>query len=90
MNEAPDAAMEEAAGAAAAAPPSARLLFILDITGSMSAELEVCKGAMQGMVDLLTADNHAAGQLSFAVITFTESNQHGSFNPPQQRTLKPT
>jgi hypothetical protein len=38
----------------------------------MSAELEACKGAMKGMVHLLT-DNHAAGQLSFAVITFTES-----------------
>jgi hypothetical protein len=76
MADAPDAVMEEAAAPSpvppAAAPPSVRLLFIVDITGSMSAELEACKGAMKGMVHLLT-DNHAAGQLSFAVITFTES-----------------
>lgn len=52
-----------------------RRACILDITGSMSEELGACKGAMQGMVNLLcTTANHAAGQLSFAVITFTESD----------------
>lgn len=52
---------------------SARLLFLLDITGSMSEELDACKGAMHGLVSMCADQlQDYSGQLSFAVITFTE------------------
>lgn len=58
---------------------SARLLFILDITGSMSEELEACRGAMQGLVSMCSEQylQDYAGQLAFAVITFTEDDDSG-------------
>lgn len=75
-----------AAGAPAAAAPaspaaaSVRLLFLLDITGSMSQEIEACKGAMQGLVSMCTTRlQDYSGQISFAVITFTEDDRAGCF-----------
>jgi hypothetical protein len=69
-----------AAGPAGPAAASVRLLFLLDITGSMSQEIEACKGAMQGLVSMSTSQlQDHAGQISFAVITFTEDNKAGCF-----------
>lgn len=56
--------------------PDLRLLFVVDITTSMQNELEACKGAMRGMVDLL---GDMGTQIGFAVITFTESDSAGCF-----------
>lgn len=66
-----------AAGASAA---TVRLLFLLDITGSMSEEVNACKGAMQGLVSLCGTDlQDYAGQIGFAVVTFTEDDKRGCF-----------
>lgn len=65
-------------GMSDAPAPSARLLFMLDITTSMTDELEACKGAMRGLVSMCGEDlPDYADQLSFAVITFTESDNNG-------------
>jgi hypothetical protein len=82
MQEQTEAAGAPAAAAAPAGPATAsvRLLFLLDITGSMSEEIEACKGAMQGLVSMCTSQlQDLAGQISFAVITFTEDDRAGCF-----------
>lgn len=59
---------------------SARLLFLLDITGSMAAELEAVKGAMKGLCHHVTCSEQLqqySGELAFSVITFTESSSSG-------------
>lgn len=46
----------------------------------MSEEIDACKGAMQGVVDMVsTAEDLDAEQLSYAIITFTESDRDGCF-----------
>jgi hypothetical protein len=85
----------EASPAAAANPWAApqpcdaalRVLLLLDITGSMEEEVEACKGTMQGLVSMCTASNvHAYADISFAVITFTESDYDGCFTSLSEST----
>lgn len=59
---------------------SARLLFLLDITGSMKVELEAVKGEMKGLCHHVTCSEQLqqySGALAFSVITFTESSSTG-------------
>jgi hypothetical protein len=57
---------------------SLRVLIILDITGSMSNEIEAVKQAVAEMVRLCSEQlESAAGALAFAFITFTEGDKSG-------------
>jgi hypothetical protein len=57
---------------------SLRVLIILDITGSMSNEIEAVKQAVAEMVRLCSEElETAAGALAFAFITFTEGDHSG-------------
>ncbi|WIA35205.1 hypothetical protein OEZ86_003668 [Tetradesmus obliquus] len=57
---------------------SLRVLIILDITGSMSNEIQAVKQAVAEMVRLCSEQlASAAGALAFAFITFTEGDRSG-------------
>jgi hypothetical protein len=57
---------------------SLRVLIILDITASMSNELEAVKQAVAEMVGLCSEGvETAAGALAFAFVSFTEGDNSG-------------